>query len=98
MTEADGLVRGATIRVKPKGGRSSVLKRPIQGLYGYPQQFRGGEDCVPVRVHTDPELNPVAAWATKEKSQKSVCCGRRQQEKDMDPRVDLSRDQTNIEQ
>lgn len=37
VTEADGLVRGATIRVKPKGGRSSVLKRPIQGLYGYPQ-------------------------------------------------------------
>ena len=57
VTGADGLVRGATIRVRSEGRRCSVLRRPIQRLY--PLEIRGGDECVPVGVHTGPEPNPV---------------------------------------
>lgn len=54
VTKADGMVRGTTISVMSKGERSSMLRRPIQGLYPLQIRVRGGEDCLPVRVHTDP--------------------------------------------
>ena len=57
VTGADRLVRGATIKVKTEGRRSSVLRRPIQRLY--PLEIRGGDQSVPVGVHTDPEPNPM---------------------------------------
>ena len=57
VTGADGLVRGTTIRVNTEGRRSSVLRCPIQHLY--PLEICGGDECVPVGVHTDPEPNPM---------------------------------------
>ena len=57
VTGADGLVRGATIRVKSRGNKSNTLKRPLQCLY--PLEIRGGDDSVHVRVHLDSNPNPV---------------------------------------
>ena len=53
ITGADGLVRGATVRVKSKTRRSSTLRRPIQLLY--PLELRS--DNVPVT--RDSHENPV---------------------------------------
>ena len=41
VTGADGMIRGATIRVKSKGRKSSTMRRPVQRLY--PLEIRGEE-------------------------------------------------------
>ena len=55
ITGADGLVRGATIRVKPKSRRSSTLRRPIQLLY--PLEIRSGNEPVAMGNHENSAVN-----------------------------------------
>ena len=43
ITGSDGCVRGATVRVKTKKGRSSMLRRPVQRLYPLEVQCRNDE-------------------------------------------------------
>ena len=57
VTGADGLVRGATIRVKSRGNKSSTLRRPLQCLH--PLEIHGGDDSVHVRAHMDSKPDPV---------------------------------------
>ena len=57
MTGANGLVRGATIRVKSRGNMSSTLRHPLQCLY--PLEIHGGDDSVHVRVRMDSNPDPV---------------------------------------
>ena len=55
ITGADGLVRGATIRVKPKSRRSSTLRRPIQLLY--PLEIKSGDEPVAMGNHENSAVN-----------------------------------------
>ena len=55
ITGADGLVRGATIRVKPKSRRSSTLRRPIQLLY--PLEIRSRNEPVALDSHGNSAVN-----------------------------------------
>ena len=57
VTGANGLVRGATIRVKSRGNKSSTLKRPRQCLY--PLEIHGEDDNVHVQVHMDSNPNSL---------------------------------------
>jgi len=57
VTGADGLVRGAIIRVKSRGNKSSTLRRPLQCLY--PLEIHGGDDSVGVWVRMDSNPDPV---------------------------------------
>ena len=52
---ADGLVRGATIRVKSKNRRSSTLRRPIQLLY--PLEIRSENEPVAADNYENPTVN-----------------------------------------
>lgn len=58
ITGADGLVRGATIRVKSKNRRSSTLRRPIQLLY--PLEIRSEDESVASDDHGGPAVNHAA--------------------------------------
>ena len=57
VTGTDGLVRGATIRVKSRGNKSSTLRRPLQCLY--PLEIHGGDDSVHVQGRMDSNPDPV---------------------------------------
>ena len=57
VTGTDGLVRGATIRVKSRGNKSSTLKRPLSCLY--PLEIHGGDYSVHVQGHMDSNPDPV---------------------------------------
>jgi len=43
ITGSDGCVRGAVVRVKTKGGRTSTLRRPVQRLYPLEVQCKDDE-------------------------------------------------------
>ena len=43
VTGSDGCVRGAVVRVKGKGGRTSTLRRPVQRLYPLEVQCKDEE-------------------------------------------------------
>ena len=57
VTGADGLVRGATIRVRSRGNTSSTPRCPLQCLY--PLEIHGGDDSIHARVRMDSNPDPV---------------------------------------
>ena len=57
VTGADGLTRGATIRVKSRGRKCSTLRCPVHCLY--PLKICGGEESVPVGAHARPSSSPA---------------------------------------
>jgi len=63
VTGRDGLVRGATIRVKSRGNKSSTLKRPLQCLY--PLEIHGGDESGHVQVRMDSKPDPVVVRARR---------------------------------
>lgn len=57
ITGADGLVRGATIRVKSTNRRASTLRRPVQRLY--PLEINSEDEPVAMGNNENSALNPT---------------------------------------